>query len=651
MKKRYIVKIISILLALALLLTGCSMEGLPFLTENGSGSDDGSDRQGSGSDDGSGRQGSGRGPERDANHLRPEKLTFDEFIQEIFLDSIDGDTVSLHFTLAEPEAYGITPGEITFGGYGYGDKKQSLKDLREVKRQLNSYDQTLLDREQRITKDILNYYIDISEEDIGLDYYAEPFSPQTGAHVNIPYLMAEYAFYDRQDVEDYLVLLTKLGEYFDEIMKWEREKADEGLAMSDELLDQVLEECQAFVWDGDEDFLLVSTFRERLDGLQSLTEEEKKAYEDRQRAILENEFSDAYRRLSGELEKLKGKGSNEMGVCYFPEGDRYYEYLIKKDIGMTYGSVDELFDAIVDSINDIYTQVNSIVNGREDIYDQWMNEPEDGREPAEMLEDLRERILEDFPNTASNSSYRIKKVPEAMEDMVSPAFYMIPPIDRYDDNNIYINEGKLNGGYNLYSVLAHEGYPGHLYQTVTFAGTDACDLRKLLSFGGFSEGWGTYAEFYSYRYMDYLPVEVRRLDCLEGRLNLALSATLDIGVNYFGWDRDYTAEVIEYLTGMPGKAIVDDMFNYLISSPAEYLNYYVGCMEIEKMEQEARQTLGYAYQVKEFHRFLLEFGSAPFTVIRPYFEEWLKEQESGAPLPEVQMARSRGGSHGRDFNR
>ena len=98
--------------------------------------------------------------------------------------------------------------------------------------------------------------------------------------------------------------------------------------------------------------------------------------------------------------------------------------------------------------------------------------------PDSMLDDLRSKITDTFPEIP-DVDFQVKYVPESMQDYLSPAFYMIPAIDNLTENVIYINNGQTASGLNLYTTLAHEGYPGHLYQTVYFL------LLSRILFGAF----------------------------------------------------------------------------------------------------------------------------------------------------------------------
>lgn len=560
----------------------------------------------------------------------PVDYTFDEFMELMFLDAVSSDTLTLHFYLTDPESYGILPGPVTLGSLEAADAEANTMAIEACRQQLNKYSLEELDREQRITLDLMNAYLDICQQDMEFEYYYEPLKPGMGIHASLPYTLAEYTFYDKQDVEDYLELLTLLEEYFQSVVRWEQERAGQGLFMPDSNLDTVLEECEAYLWDGHSSFFLQESFEERLETLGDITGEEKQAYAEQNEKILTGEFAQAYRSLMNGMEELRGRGTNEEGVCYFPRGQEYYEYLVASNIGMTYESMDALCDALEQEISMLYEELERLLYSADaGVWEEWMTPAEESRTPEELLNKLEECIQEDFP-ALSQSSYQIKIVPKSLEEVMNPAFYMIPPIDSFDQNAIYINEAKLkDGGYNLFSVLAHEGYPGHLYQNMYFNSMEHANIRKILQFTGYSEGWGTYAEYYSFQWMEEHSDTVNMLERLTSQLNMALSAYLDLGINYYGWDRESAAFFCEQAFGYDpqDQEMINELFNYMISDPTGYLDYYVGYLEIRDMAEEARQELGISYDAKEFHRFLLEFGPAPFTVIEPYFEEWLAEQD------------------------
>lgn len=559
---------------------------------------------------------------QEENTQRAEQ-TFEEFTEEIFEEFVTTDTISLHFSLAHPENYDVSLEEVTFGEIALEYAEEDWEIYEQWEQRLTSYSKEDLTREQQITYDVFQAYLDSCMSSKDLFYYYEPFIPGTGVHANLPYLMAEYTFYNKQDIEDYLELFSLMDGYYQKLVEWETYRVKEGLFMSDSLLEQVIEECDTYIFteEIDETNFIYETFLARIDQVEGLTEEEKADYKNRQKTALKNDFSDAYRNLKTKLEDFYGSGINELGLSHLPKGKEYYEYMVEDSIGMTYKSIDILFKAIRQNLSKNFEDMYYLLSQSEDLYMSWESGEFDSREPKEMLTELQREIEEDFPALPEHS-YRVNHVASSMEEFMNPAFYLMPPIDRYEENVIYINNGATEGT-NLYPILAHEGYPGHLYQNVYFLSQNNCNLRHAFSFPGYSEGWATYVQMYVRDWDNAISNDLARLTYLEELLNLGISAYLDIGINYYGWNQKETTKNTQDLLGELDEEAVNDMFEILVSNPGVYLDYYVGYLEIIKLKNEAKDKLGEEYSDLEFHQFLLDFGPAPFSVIKPYFEEWV----------------------------
>ena len=158
----------------------------------------------------------------------------------------------------------------------------------------------------------------------------------------------------------------------------------------------------------------------------------------------------------------------------------------------------------------------------------------DTSDPSRILAQLKETIKKDFPE-APDANFTVKYVDEALEDYLSPAFYLTSPIDDYKENSIYINEGSHYEKMKLFTTLAHEGFPGHLYQNV-FANTSGLpSVRQLLNYSGYTEGWATYVEMISYQYAG-LDKDLAKVLQLNQSILLSLYASMDMGIHYQGWD-------------------------------------------------------------------------------------------------------------------
>ena len=408
---------------------------------------------------------------------------FRAYTEELFRESVSSDTISLHYTLKEPENFGVTE-EGALAGSFTADPDAVRASAENMKSALERFDYDSLDVQNRITYDILEYEAETAAGAADYLLYEEPLSLVSGVQTQYPVVLSEYPFYDRQDADIYLQLLETTDAYFDSLMEFEREKADAGLFMSDEALDAVLEQCRGFLDMGDGNYLY-SSFADRIMELEDLTDQEKGEYVQDNALAVEDHIIPAYERLMRELEELRGSGKNGGGLAYFPEGRAYYELLARRSVG-TARSVEEIRSLI-------RWQMEADLTAMEETLGITPQQAQESAEeaasilgenaPRLILDRLRQQISIAFP-AMPEAGLEVKYVPEEMEKHLSPAFYMIPAIDNTEENVIYINRGHMSDDLTLFTTLAHEGYPGHLYQTVYYEGTDPDPLRSMLDFGG-----------------------------------------------------------------------------------------------------------------------------------------------------------------------
>ncbi|OUO26040.1 DUF885 domain-containing protein [Lachnoclostridium sp. An298] len=551
---------------------------------------------------------------RGAREQKDQNAEFEAYTEELFCSEVSSNTINLHYTLKNPEDYGITEDAAVLGSFET-DADMVKASVENMRRSLENFSYDELDLQNKITFDILDYQIKAADQSADFILYEEPLGLVSGAQTQFPVVLSEYQFYDRQDVETYLALLEMTGEYFVSLIKFEREKASAGLFMADYALDTVIEQCQAFLDMGDGNYLY-STFVDRIKDVNELTEEEKSDYiQDNALAVSDCIFP-AYEKLISDLEQLRGSGKNEKGLSYLPEGIDYYELVVRQSTGSE-RSVEEMEDLTRRQITDDLEAMEKVLG----ITTEEAQEAAAAiaQTSAELiLTRLQEGISGTFPE-APDTVLEVKYVPEEMEDHLSPAFYMIPAIDNTEQNVIYINQAHMSDDLTLFTTLAHEGYPGHLYQTVYYESTDPDPIRSIMDFGGYVEGWATYAEMGSY-YLTPLSKEQATLLQKNSSIILGLYALADMGIHYDGWSRmDTVAFFSNY--GITDAETVERIYELIIGSPGNYLKYYIGYVEFLELKKEWAEEKGEAFSQKEFHEAVLEVGPAPFEIVEKYMWE------------------------------
>ena len=539
---------------------------------------------------------------------------FEEYTKELFCSEVASNTINLHYTLKNPEDYGITGSEVSLGSFE-SDTDMIKVSAENMWQSLQKFSYDGLDLQNRITFDILEYQIKTIERNADYILYEEPLGLVSGVQTQLPVVLSEYRFYDRQDVETYLELLEMTEDYFDSLIKFEREKAEKGLFMADYALDTVLDQCRAFLDMGDGNYLY-STFADRVKDVKELTKEEISDYiQDNALAVSDYIFP-AYEKLISALEELRGTGENEKGLVYLPDGADYYELVVRQSTGSD-RSVEEMEDLTRRQMTDDLEAMEQVLGiTTEEAQEAAAAMTQDSAEL--ILSKLQDGIKAAFPE-APDTALEIKYVPEEMEEHLSPAFYMIPAIDNTEENVIYINRAHMNDDLTLFTTLAHEGYPGHLYQTVYYENTDPDPIRSVMDFGGYVEGWATYAEMGSY-YLTPLSKEQAVLLQKNSSIILGLYALADMGIHYEGWSwMDTVAFFSNY--GITDAETIERIYELIIGSPGNYLKYYIGYVEFLELKKDWAEEKGTGFSQKEFHEAVLEVGPAPFDIVEKYMWE------------------------------
>ncbi len=547
---------------------------------------------------------------------------FLRFCDNFFIEEMQSNALTLHYTVKDPEKYGIECSEISLGTYDIdtGTQKSWLSwnylTLKSIFRnQLSSDLQKLYDS--------MKYSFQTELKRLDFALYEEPLIPSIGIQSQLPILLAEYSFENEADVVNYLALLKCIPDYFDSIIALEEAKISKGLFMDEEAAKELITYCKE-ICTAPENHFLSLTFQERLAEFE-LDSQKKSKYIQENTSILETLVFPSYQRLQSFLETNQSEGQNADGLFYYPDGTAYYAWLLRSEVG-----IDHTFEEIETMLNTALKKdakiIANLTKDNPNLLSQRQNVSLDTSNPAGLTSYLSKRATSDFPEIPE-VNFEICSVPSSMEPHLSPAFYLIPPIDQCEEHVVYLNHGYLSEGISFFTTLAHESYPGHLYQTVYENSTNPHPVQRLFSFGGYTEGWATYAEQLSYSYAP-ISEDLATLLSTTRSMTLNLYSHLDLYVHAYGWTEEDCAAYLKKF-GITNAGSIHDMFLLVKQQPANYLKYYLGFLEICNLKEQARNCLGSNFDLKEFHEFILSYGPAPFTLLETYFQDWITTQEKG----------------------
>lgn len=549
----------------------------------------------------------------DAQTQTPE-AAFDQLTQDIFRDYARSDSLTLNYTLKDPSAFGITMDEATWGEISITDEA-----LAEDKAALQTYlnrlnDITGLTDNYAIDYDVLKYYLEADIEGFDYIFQTNNLAPLLGFQSQFPTTMAEYHFDDKADVEDYLSLLSSFDAYAEQILAFEKRKVEAGYGMCKAAVERSIEECRSYI-ENPENNLLIEVFPDNLAELADISEDERNTYIEKNRDAVLNTVIPAYEKIIDGLTAQLDTAPENGSLSAYTNGKAYYKYLLKSSIG-TDKTPEELIELTETQLGDSLFAMAMLMNKNPQIFDEAAAAEYSLSDPSEIVEHFKSTFTAEQMPEGPEVNYTLKNVHESMSEHLSPAMYFIPRIDDITNNQIYLNLNE-NYGNELMPTLAHEGYPGHMYQYTYYLNTHPNPIRTVYENLGYVEGWASYVENQSYDYCGFSEdlADLFRLNNSTFALNLY--CRLDLGIHYEGWSLEEATEFLQSYLALDDETL-NQIYEDILFNPTNYMVYGIGMDEIQELKTDARDNLGENFDIKEFHKELLDLGPAPFPVIRKY---------------------------------
>ena len=530
--------------------------------------------------------------------------SFSEFEDELFQEMMSEDYTTLHFSLRDYQKYGIEKPEVNIGDASWDEYEDSVEDCDEYLKKLQSFDYDSLSETEQKDYRTIAFYLERNKELNSYPYFDWAFNSAEGVIDNLLTTFTEFVFYEKEDIDDYLTTLASVPAYLDQCLENTKKQAAEGYFLTDAMLKETEDAIEKFV-DKKDDNELIKIFDENIDAFDGLSAEEKEAYKKKNQEIVLNAYIPSYEKVAEELQKLKGARKADYNVSSLDGGSEYYAALARYKTSI---------DADVETILDICTQY--IEKSVDELYDIMQNHSEVTEETldfdsAEDVLSYLEGHLDAFP-ALDKVYYNVQYLDPSVANDSIVAYYLSPPVNDMRDNVIKINGDNVSDVIDLYTTLAHEGFPGHLYQTNYYIQQQPSLLRTQLTMMGYQEGWGMFAEGQAL-HVSGLSEYASEYQKINIELNYVLSAAVDLGVNGLGWS---TKDVSKYLDNLDlNSSIAKDLYDFATLQPGTILPYGVGVAMFELLENKAKNALGNDFDQKAFNEVLLNDGNRPFEVV------------------------------------
>jgi uncharacterized protein (DUF885 family) len=554
---------------------------------------------------------------------------FDAYLEELPSRLLDADSMDLNFLFQTPQNYGIQPEPAVLPFDTQEEWEEDCREMEEMLQELDSFPREELEESQLETLDIFRDYLErrLSLEDY---FYLDDsyLGTYLGFQAQLPLLLNEWELYQESDLESYFHILETAEETFLLYAQREQKRQDQGVGMSQVFLDGVAQQCDNFVEKGCQ--FLVDSLAQKIDQAEFLTQEEKDAAKERSETLHNENLISAYRSLGEAVREIQGP-EEVLGLASLPQGKEYYTALVQCKTG-TDMTMEELLEYLQGCYDAALADLLDYVRQDPEAYLTYLSQDPVYTQCSsveDLLEDLAEKMTADYPPLPA-LNFQVNQVPAAMADNFSPAAYLQSRIDTSLDQKEVI---YLNGEYDqsLFSTVAHEGYPGHMYQNVYFKSLGLPAVRYIVGYTGWTEGWANYVEMNSYRYADGDPAVMGVIPRLE-RLTQDAMALVDVGIHWEGWDFQQAWDAMNQLlmADIPEETAYEQ-YKLFVENPGNYLNYYFTGNLFQDLYNSAEEELGDAFDPVAFHKAILDLGPAPFSMVETAVDGYVEESR----LPEA----------------
>ena len=148
-------------------------------------------------------------------------------------------------------------------------------------------------------------------------------------------------------------------------------------------------------------------------------------------------------------------------------------------------------------------------------------------------------------------------------------------------------------------------------------------VRQLLAFNAYSEGWGLYAEQLADELGAYQSDPVGRLGYLQSIAFRACRLVVDTGIHVKRWTRAQGVQFFVDVNGSNPLEVASEVDRYC-SWPGQACGYKVGHSEINRQREQARTTLGTAFDLKAFNDTVVRGGNVPLDVLARNVDEYVR---------------------------
>lgn len=554
-----------------------------------------------------------------------EDEKFNEFLHDVVVDIYEDSYVSMHYDFVDYRSFGIEKPEVSWGEIDEDKEEYIQKDIDLVNK-LHEFNYYSLSYSQQFDYEALEYslYEDLASLTVDFDSVLL-FDSRTNLLSSMIDELNDFIFYDKESLDDYMVLLADSDRYLKEAIDYTNKTANEnGYYMVDYSIDLAEEYIDSFI--KGKPNALISSFNERINKIDFIDASSKNKYKEENKKIINEEIIPVIKEVRETIESQRGKTCTEENRLINISEDLAEETFM---LDISYNeSIDTIFSnscsVLVGLINELIYLINDetvqsdiqrIAYGKVEPLNDNFNE---------MLEFLEDNYTQTNPDIGY-INYELSSLDASSASDSIIAYYWPSPIDRADQNIIKYNPNSIEGDepWSSYFTIAHEGIPGHMYDFSRSLSNNENPIRRVISFIGVSEGYAKYSEMCAASYLD-IDEKTQRYLAIDAVNGYIFDGILDLAINYYNYSDDQLKELINYL----GYNVtnIEYLKNFFADEYGVLTRYGIGLSNILYLKEKTKQDLGDKFNEVEFNDLLTRNGRLPFVIVEDEINKYIKEK-------------------------
>ena len=507
------------------------------------------------------------------------------------------------------------------------------------KNYLSDFDNNLLNTEDLLSKKVLMWECDRNLERLNFNEYFTPINQMWTLQLNMGQYAAGLSAQPFKTTDDYNNWLSRIDDYIIWLNTAElrmREGIENGQVLPKSLTKKVIPQLKTILNTDLNVNLFYSPIRQFPN---YFTDDEKSILIKDYSNMVLNKIIPAYKKLYDFMKnEYLNNGRDSSGIDALDNGSNYYDYSIKL-YTTTNMSADEIHNVGLNEVARISSEMELIKNkvGFKGDLKSFFNHVRELDElipfnsPDQVINNFNEIHKKMMPQVNSlfglqpKTLFEVRRT-ESFREASASAEYNSGSLDGTRPGIFYVPIPNIDE-YNFFSdedLFLHEAIPGHHFQISLQQENELLpSFRKTLWYSAYGEGWALYSESLGkelglyedpYQYFGMLSAEMHR----------SIRLVVDTGIHTKGWSRE---KAIQYSLDNEAESeagIISEIERYM-ANPGQALSYKIGQLKIRQLRSKAEINLGDKFDIKMFHKKILESGCIPLKLLEEKIDKWIEK--------------------------